>query len=162
MLYTMTTIAELLDSIKNGISNIDLSQYEDILNPTSWSGASVESFIVVFLILFACYKLLHRAYKFVGWCLGLLVMIEICYLLGLSALNNYIPFSEIFKYDIGVSTANFLAGTPFASWILWGHDLFHVTIINIGNFVAEHAVNAYDQIDTFIRENPITTNEGPL
>lgn len=128
----------VVHSIADFIRNIDLSSYTEILNPTTWQAANLESFIVMFLILAICYKTFHKAYKFAGWCLGLLLLVQICYTLGQSSLNNIIPFSSIFKYDVGVSFANFFAGTKIAEWILWIHDLMHNGIMMLGNYIAQY------------------------
>ena len=128
---------DIVHSIADMIRNIDLSKYSEILNPTTWQTANLESFIVMFLILIVCYKTFHKAYKFACWCIGLLLFVQVCYALGQSSLNNIIPFDSIFKYDVGVSVANFFAGTKIAEWILWIHDVIQGGLIIVGNQIAE-------------------------
>ncbi len=127
----------VVHSIADAIRNIDLSQYAEILNPTTWQTANLESFIVMFLILAICYKTFHKAYKFAMWCMGLLLFVQVGYVLGQSNLNNIIPLSTVFKYDVGVSLANFFAGTKIAEWILWIHDIIHAGLIIVGDKLAE-------------------------
>lgn len=157
---TITTEAtEQSQTLGDMIKSIDLSQYKEILNPESWTNMNLESIIVVFLVLLVCYKLFHKAYKFMGWCVGLLFAVQIFYLLGLSSLNNYIPFSTVFEYDIGVSIANFFSGTKIASWLLWIHDVLHVSVIYAGNVVAEYGAKFIEMIDNIIQNSPVETEK---
>lgn len=155
----MNTIQQAADSniihqIADFIRNIDLSEYAEILNPTTWQTANLESFIVMFLILAICYKTFHKAYKFAGWCLGLLLVVQIGYILGLSNLNNMIPFNAVFKYDVGVSFANFFAGTKIAEWILWIHDVLKGSLIILGNQIANWLPVIEQKADEF--KNTVT------
>lgn len=144
-----------IESFIEQIKNIDLTKYEEILNPQTFSGSDLESFIVMLLILIAAYKLFHKAYKFAWWCIGLLFAIELGYLLSLSGLNNYIPFSSVFTYDIGVSVANFFAGTRVATAILWFHDILHLTVVQAGNVMSELYVSFTTWFDSVVRNNPV-------
>lgn len=153
--YLMNAAADAEQTLGDLIDQIDLSKYKEILNPETWTNMNLESFVVVLLILMTAYKLFHKAYKFAWWCVGLLFMVQICYLLGLSNLNNYIPFSNIFEYDIGVSIANFFSGTKIAEWLLWIHDVLHVSVIYAGNAIAEYGHRILEFIDKTVQENPV-------
>lgn len=143
-----------MSSLGEMLKNIDLSQYQDIINPESWSNMSLENIVVCFLILVIAHKLFSKAYMFVGWCIELLIFIQICYWLGLSALNDYIPFSDVFKYDVGVSFANFFSGTKIAEWMLWLHEVMRVSVTWVGNIIVEYGSEIVNGIDRFIKENP--------
>lgn len=151
----------IIHSIADAIRNIDLSQYAEILNPQTWQTANLESFIVMFLILAVCYKTFHKAYKFAAWCMGLLLFIQVGYALSLSHLNDLIPLSTVFKYDIGVSIANFFAGTKIAEWILWIHDVIHAGLMVVGDKLAEWLPIIGEKADEFKNSVEIPSSTPP-
>ena len=150
---TATTVAETVEKIT---SRIDISKYDDILNPSVWSTASLEGIIIMILIVFIIYKLFHRAYKFAWWCIGAIFMIEILYLLGLSDVNNYIPLHDIFKYDIGTSIAQLFVGTKISSGILYVNEMLNYSIIHAANFFAKVFSKAWVIIrDALLQSKPM-------
>ena len=54
---------------------------------------------------------IRHAFKAVAWCFFLIVLIQIGYILGTTSLNDVIPFSEIFKYDVISAVANLFPDT---------------------------------------------------
>lgn len=129
-----TTTTETTGAIAGIAGKIDISKAQEIMNPTVWSTASIEGIVILVLIVFAIYKLFHKAYRFAWWCIGAIFMIQILYLLGLSDVNDVIPLHNIFKYDIGTSIAQLFVGTKIAPWILYVNEIIKYGIISAGNF----------------------------
>lgn len=105
------TIGEILIGIKNEVM--------DLLNSSAFSTDSIEGWIVIFLCLVIVYKVTKEAYDFIGWCVGVLFLIQLGYCLSLTGLNDLIPLSDIFKYNVVVSVAQCFVGTPFCDLLLY-------------------------------------------
>lgn len=151
---TETTVTEVTGAVAGIMDKIDISKAQEIMNPTVWSTASIEGIIILVLIVFAIYKLFHRAYKFAWWCIGAIFMIQILYLLGLSSVNDVIPLHSIFKYDIGTSIAQLFVGTKIAPWILYINEMLKYGIIHAGNFF----INAVSKIWSVIKNAIMNTH----
>lgn len=89
------------------------------LNPSAFTTDSVEGWIVLFLCLVIVYKITKNAGDFIGWCIGLLFIIQLGYWLSLTNLNNFIPLSSIFKYNILVAVAQCFVGTKLCDFLLY-------------------------------------------
>lgn len=123
-----TVNPEGLAKIKDFFSSIDITDARDMMNPSVWSSQSIEGIIVMVLIIFVIYKLFHRAYRFVWWCVGLIIFIQCMYILGISPVNNYIPLHSIFPYDILSSIAQLFVGTKAGDILLWVNELLNKSV----------------------------------
>lgn len=72
---------------------------------------SVQGIIIILLLIWLVTAFIRHAFKAVAWCFFLLVLIQIGYILGNTSLNNSIPFSELFKYDVISAVANLFPDT---------------------------------------------------
>lgn len=92
---------------------------EGMLNPSVFTLDSVEGVVVTALGIWAVYRITKNLGDFVGWAIGALFLIQLGYVLGFTVLDNYIPFSSIFKFDIITAMAQLFAGTPIADGLLY-------------------------------------------
>lgn len=72
---------------------------------------SVQGIIIILLLIWLVTAVIRHAFKAVAWCFFLIVLIQIGYILGMTSLNDVIPFSEIFKYDVISAVANLFPDT---------------------------------------------------
>lgn len=72
---------------------------------------SVQGIIIILLLIWLVTAVIRHAFKAVAWCFFLIVLIQIGYILGTTSLNDAIPFSEIFKYDVISAVANLFPDT---------------------------------------------------
>ncbi len=89
-----------------------------LLNEHPISTDSIEGWILIFLIAFIAWNVYRKAMKFVGWSCAVILLIQIGYFLGTTDLNNLIPLSQIFKYDILTAIAQTCVGTPVCDVLL--------------------------------------------
>lgn len=89
---------------------------------------SIEGLLVVCLAVFLIFLLVRKAFHIAIWCAGLLVLIQIGYLLGQTSLNNVIPFATVFQYDVFTAVAHLFVGTAigdgFQVVLNWFTDVF--------------------------------------
>ena len=62
--------------------------------------AQFRLYFICILVFFIGVSLLKRSAKFLTFIIALFALCEVGYLLGMTDLNNYIPLSTIFKYDM--------------------------------------------------------------
>lgn len=72
---------------------------------------SVQGIIIILLLIWLVTAVIRHAFKAIAWCFFLIVLIQIGYILGTTSLNDVIPFSEIFKYDVISAVANLFPDT---------------------------------------------------
>lgn len=72
---------------------------------------SVQGIIIILLLIWLVTAVIRHAFKAVARCFFLIVLIQIGYILGTTSLNDVIPFSEIFKYDVISAVANLFPDT---------------------------------------------------
>lgn len=101
----------------NGITEI-YDILKGWLNPNVLTLDSAEGVVVIGLCVIFVYKLTKNLKDFAGWCIGLLFMIQLGYVLGFTRLNEFFPFREIFTFDVLAAPAQLFAGTRIADWIL--------------------------------------------
>ena len=76
------------------------TQLEAVLNGSAFTTDSVEGWLCIILSLFLIYNITKKLGDFVGWCIGGIILIQVFYWLSFTGLNDLIPLSNIFKYDI--------------------------------------------------------------
>lgn len=126
------------------ISTVDIpsvadiqEQLKNILNPSAWHLDSTEGIITLVLTLFLIYAIKEKAGKFIMWCVGGLLLIQIFYILGQTGVNNYIPFATIFKYDYFSSLAQLCVGTKLSDGLLWCDAWLHHILMTAGQYIQE-------------------------
>lgn len=92
---------------------------EGLLNPSVFTVDSLEGVLVILIVIFLVYRLTRHLGDFVGWLIGALFMIQLCYLLGMTAVNDYIPFANFFKYDVITAVAQVFEGTFVCDALLY-------------------------------------------
>ncbi len=90
-----------------------------LLNPSAFTLDSAEGVVVTVLAVVIVYRVTKNLGDFVGWLIGALFLIQLGYVLGFTVLNNYIPFSSIFKFDVITAMAQLFAGTPICDALLY-------------------------------------------
>ena len=106
----METMATSISEIKQYLSQL--------LNEHPISTDSIEGWVLIFLIAFIAWGLYRKALKFVGWSCSVILLIQIGYFLGSTNLNNIIPLSSVFKYDVLTAIAQTCVGTPACDILL--------------------------------------------
>lgn len=112
---------------------------EILLNSNRWSIDSIEGVIIILIILFLVYSISKKLIDFIWWCIGLLLFIQIGYILSLTSLNNTIPLSTIFRYDILSAIAQVFVGTKFSDILLWISKHLNTTITGAWDKICEYA-----------------------
>ena len=79
---------------------------------------SVQGIIIILLLIWLVTAVIRHAFKAVAWCFFLIVLIQIGYILGTTSLNDVIPFSEIFKYDVISAVAHLFPDTSVQTALL--------------------------------------------
>lgn len=117
---------------------------EATLNPSALSSDSIEGWIVLFICLVITYKITKNAGDFIGWLIGLLFIIQLGYWLGQTKLDDIVPLSQIFKYDILAAVAQCFAGTRICDALLYV-DAFIRNVADIVfrffDYIAPHATD---------------------
>ena len=130
---TVTEVTEVVESVDaaNFGELIELAkhQLENLLNPSALTLDSVEGVLVLILILFMLHSFSEKMFKVASWCFAGILIIQIGYYLSFTGLNEYIPFSSIFKYDIMTSLAQLCVGTKLSDIILYASAVLQ-TILN--------------------------------
>ncbi len=99
---------------------IEIKEFlQSLLNPSVLTFDSAEGVVVIVLCVIIVYRITKNLGDFIGWLIGALFMIQLCYVLGLTVLDDYIPFSAIFKYDLLTAVAQLFNGTFIADIFLY-------------------------------------------
>ncbi len=98
------------------ISNITIdgivASLQQLLNEHPISTDSIEGWILIFLIGFVAWNIYRKALKFAIWSCSVILLIQVGYYLSATGLNDIIPLSAVFKYDILTAIAQTcVAGT---------------------------------------------------
>ena len=100
-----------------------IAEIKDKLAEAVGSGAfsldSMEGVLVVLICVIFVYRITRDMGDFAGWCIGALFLIQLCYVLGLTVIEDYIPFSAVFKFDVITSVASLFKGTFICDWLLY-------------------------------------------
>lgn len=79
---------------------------------------SITGWILLFLILFAGWHLCRKAFEFIGWTCGVILLIQVFYFFGQTGLGQAVPIGEIFSHDVLSAIAGTCEGTPFGEALL--------------------------------------------
>lgn len=127
-------MAEGITAIKNALAST--------LNPSAFSWDSTEGIVVAILALVIIYRITRNLGDFVGWLIGGLFMIQLGYLMGFTPLNEYIPFSAIFRFDVVTALAQLFTGTPVCDALLYVSAFINF----VAKVTSEAAMAAYPPI----------------
>jgi hypothetical protein len=134
----------VLDSIEALKDELD-----GMLNASAFSWDSVEGWVLILIILILAHSIWNKATKAIWWCFGLIVFIQVCYTLGGTGFNDYIPFDKMFKYDVMTALAQCFKGTFVCDFLLW-FDSFLIVVLqklwNMGSGVFKALWNICVQI----------------
>lgn len=115
------------------------NELEALLNSSAFTTDSIEGWLVILLALFMIWNLGRKALKFVAWSASFIFLIQVCYWLSFTELNNIIPLSEVFKYDVLTSIAQCFVGTRLSDGILW-----------VNAFIQTVCTQAYRSVADFV------------
>lgn len=104
-------MGEAISALKN--------ELDALLNSSAFSTDSIEGWIIILLVGFIAWNIYRKALKFVGWSISVIFLFQVFYWLSLTGLNDVIPLSTIFKYDVLTSIAQCFQGTVICDVILW-------------------------------------------
>lgn len=108
----------------------------DLLNPERFSADSLEGTVVLFLTLYMAYLISAKMFRFAGWVLGMVFLIQTGYCLSFTALNDWVPLSRVFRYDILTAVAQLFVGTKVSEWLVGLSAWMRVTFEGAGNLSA--------------------------
>lgn len=101
------------------------TEMEALLNSSAFSTDSIEGWIIILLVGFIAWNIYKKALKFVGWSISVIFLFQVFYWLSLTGLNDIIPLSKVFKYDVLTSIAQCFQGTKVCDFILWVNAAIH-------------------------------------
>lgn len=135
---TVTEVTEVVDEATLGeLIELAKHQLENLLNPSALTLDSVEGVLVLILILFMLHSFSEKMFKVASWCLAGILIIQIGYYLSFTGLNDFIPFSSIFKYDIMTSLAQLCVGTKLSDIILYASAVLQTILNAAAGYLAE-------------------------
>ena len=123
------------------------------INNTPFSWNSIEGIVVIILGLCCVHAIWNRATKAVIWAGGMIFMCQLLYVLSLTGLNDVIPLSSVFKYDVFASIAQCFAGTKVCDALLWFDSFLTVTFKATWDTVAYYIPILKPTFDGFV--NPV-------
>lgn len=101
-------------------------EFQNLLNTSAFSKDSIEGWIIIILCLILVYEISQKAIKAVGWLIGAIFFFQVCYWLSLTSVNDTIPLSVIFKYDVLQAIAQCFVGTRLCDFLLWADAFMRV------------------------------------
>lgn len=104
-------MGETISALKN--------ELESLLNSSAFSTDSIEGWIIILLVGFIIWNIYRKALKFVGWSISVIFLFQVFHWLSMTGLNDIIPLSKVFKYDVLTSIAQCFQGTVICDVILW-------------------------------------------
>lgn len=114
-------------------------ELSSLLNSSAFSTDSIEGWILILLVGFIIWNIYKKSMKFIVWSINTILLFQVCYWLSLTGLNDLIPLSKIFKYDVLTSIAQCFAGTKICDGLLWFNAALQVILTTfwdkIGDFV---------------------------
>ena len=110
-------IAELYHLKKNGSRNLKESKI-DLLEEKLTKAIKSYANIVQKIKSGIAGSSLKKALNFVGWGCAVILLIQVGYFLGTTNLNNIIPLSTLFQYDVLTAIAQTCVGTPICDVLL--------------------------------------------
>ena len=132
-------MADMLNAMKD--------EFMGMLNSSAFTTDSVEGWLIILLCLFLIYEISQRAVKFVGWLVCVIFLFQICYWLSFTGLNNVIPLSKFFKYDVLTAVAQCFVGTKICDLLLYANAFIHMVCSEMYNLFA----GGTSSIKTFLR-----------
>lgn len=114
-----------------------------LLNSVPMSTDSMEGWLVILCAGFMAYNIGKKAIEFVSWSVSAIFLVQVCYWLSFTGLNDVIPFSNLFKYDVLTSIAQCCVGTKLCDGILYVNAAIQAICIQTYNIVA----GIFDHID---------------
>ena len=112
------------------------------LDDTVTSVNSIEGVIVLLLIAFIIYSVVEKSFQFLKFSVGVLLIIEIGYVLSITGFNELLPFNRVFKYDVLTSLAQLCVGTKVSSvlltidaWFIAFFQQLWIVVVNTWNGV---------------------------
>ena len=100
------------------------------------SAQNFEGLLVVILVIFMGYSISKKMLKLASSALGVLMIMQLGYMFSLTNVNDYIPLSSIFKYDIVTSAVHFLGNNTLTAALVRFFDWLQQAINNgVGAFL---------------------------
>ena len=122
-------MSDLINAIANELSSL--------LNSNPISTDSIEGWLAILAIGFLVYNASKKAMEFISWSISAIFLVQVCYWLSFTDLNNIIPFSNIFKYDVLTSIAQCCVGTKLCDGILYVNAIIQSICIQTYNTASD-------------------------
>lgn len=108
---------ELASSIKD--------EFTVLLNSSAFTTDSIEGWIIIILCIWLAYEISQKAVKVVGWLVSVIFLFQVCHWLSFTSLNDIIPLSNWFQYDLLTAVAQCFVGTKLCDILLWANAYIH-------------------------------------
>ena len=95
------------------------SDLQNVLNPSILTPDSLQGVFVLLALAFIVWCLFKKTIRFIKFSVIFLCIMQLGFVLGQTALNDIVPLSDWFKYDVFAALAQLCVGTPVASFFLW-------------------------------------------
>lgn len=113
------------------------TELESLLNSSAFTTDSIEGWLVILLLLFMGWNISRKALKFVAWSVSFIFLVQVFYWLSFTGLNDIIPLSEVFKYDVLTSIAQCFVGSRLCDGILWVNAFIQTICTQAYNLIAD-------------------------
>lgn len=107
----------------------------ELLNSSMFSTDSIEGWICIFLLGFIIWNLWRKVMHFVSWSIAVIFLLQVFYWLSFTSLNNYIPLSDWFKYDVLTSIAQCFVGTKICDILLYINAWLKTLMFTVCNYI---------------------------
>lgn len=117
-------------------------QAEQLIDPSMFSTSSIEGWICILLVGFIIWNIGRKALKFIGWSIGAIVLFQILHYLSMTPVNDIIPLSQWFKFDVMTSIAQCFAGTAVCDIILTVNSWIRAIILELGRVLTSGEIRS--------------------
>lgn len=107
-----------------------------LLNSSAFSTDSIEGWLLIFLITFLVYNISKKAMKFIKWTVSCIIIVQLCYWLSMTGLNDIIPLGDIFKYDLLTAIAQCFVNTKLCDILLYINAFFKTICFEGWKFIS--------------------------
>lgn len=122
---------------------VSKEELEATLNSSAFTLDSLQGWIVIIVVLIMIRGFWMKTVRAVGWGCGVLVFFQICYGLSLTGLNDVIPLSKMFKFDLMTSVAQCFAGTKLCDILLWCDSFIIVSMSRLWDIIGDFFIKIF-------------------
>lgn len=107
-----------------------------LFNSPMFSTNSIEGWVIIFLCIWLIYEISHKAVKAIGVIVSIIFLFQVLHWFSLTSLNDIIPLSNFFAYDILEAVAQCFAGTKICDFLMWVNEYIHMVCSSLWQIFA--------------------------